>query len=117
MNDSVRVAKINRRAAREALASQALLEILRNPLGLGIAALAANYGAYRAGLYKGTPERSLLGGPVWITIGTASDPAVEQFARYEAFIMTATAALAISGGVKGLAGLGSLTGILKGVAS
>jgi len=116
--EAVQLAKIHakqdtRRAILGVAASAAA-----NPLTVGLAALAVNYAAYKAGVYKGAPTRSALGGPVWWTIGNPPSPEVEQYARIDLFIVTATLALAVSGGIKGLASpLKSVNDLIGGVAS
>lgn len=114
-SDAVKIARINAKAQSRAEYLGIVRAALENPLAVGAAALAINYTAYRAGAYKGVPARSVLGGPIWLTIGQAADPAVDQYSRYELFIMAATTALALSGGARKLGGgtlsnlLGSLT--------
>jgi len=116
--EAVKLAKLQARRDREANAWKLAQSVVENPIAVGFGALAVNYAAFKAGAYKNAPVRSALGGPVWFTIGDALEPDVEQYARYEAFIMTVTAALALSGSIRNLSSpIASLSNLLKGVSS
>lgn len=91
MNDAVRVARLQSRNAAREHAWQLARTILANPLALGLAGIGVNYALYRAGAYRGLPARSVMGGPVWFTIGQASSSEVEFYSKIEAFIMGVTA--------------------------
>lgn len=84
----------------QAFLQQLALTLVQNPILPAFAAMGLNYAAYKNGLYDNMPERSVLGGPVWFQVGKGFTPAMDTFARNEAFIMSVTMALALSPVVK-----------------
>lgn len=99
--------------------SDKALEVLKtivqsSPLVAGLGAMAINSALFRSGAYEWTNshERSMLGGPVWFTVGSTLTPAEEYWSKIETFIMLVTA-LQAAGGL-GSAGLGGLVNSLKG---
>lgn len=112
-SDAVKLAKIRDKAERRSEYIGLLNHAVGNPLFLGLVALAANQAAFQAGLYNKLPERSIWGGPVWFTIGAADTPATDRWAKIDGLIVSATVALAFSGGIKSLtAGLGGLKSLV-----
>lgn len=73
--------------------------ILQDPLIVGLAAMIANEAAYRSGLYepgKGEQPESLLGGPVWITIGKTLPAAQQKRNLINGMIIGVTTARALA---------------------
>lgn len=99
-NAAVTIARLNAKSQDKAFLQAAALKLMDNPLLPAVLAMGLNYQAYQAGLYDNMPNRSALGGPVWFTIGKDQGPAIDTFARNEAFIMSVTMALALSPVVK-----------------
>lgn len=85
ISEDLRAARINRaniRQAKKIENSRQQVEILKavlqDPLIVGLAAMAGNELAYRAGWYdprKGEAAESALGGPVWFQVGPSLPPA------------------------------------------
>lgn len=94
--------KLSRIAARQK-SRQDLVDIIKtaaaDPLIVGLAALAGNEIAYRSGLYApkaGEKEESLLGGPVWISIGPQLPIEQQRRNMINGFIIGVTTAKALA---------------------
>jgi len=99
------------------------VELAKSPVFIGLLALAANESLYKNGFYDDrpdhpTPPHSILGGPVWITIGSpapdTSDAAQMKRNAIQAFIMAAAIAQAGSGLIGQGIKLSSLPALLGG---
>jgi hypothetical protein len=87
MNDTLKLAKMQRREHQLDVAKDLLMVGLNSPIFTGLLAIYLNHMAGAAGVYKaGTGDKSMLGGPVWFE--------VDQVQVLDAFIIAACTAWA-----------------------
>jgi hypothetical protein len=101
MNEQLKIARINARLSTQNTAVEIMRIIASNAVLCGITALGINHLAYKAGLYNVSQQEadqtSVLGGPVWFTIGptqTKESVASSRASAVAGFIIAASTAQA-----------------------
>lgn len=116
MNNELRIMRLNARQHNHDQLFEVGKLVLSNPVLTGLTGIGINELAYRAGLYEplqGEKEESLLGGPTWITIGSGLPVAQQRRNLINGFIIAASTAWALSGGINPIRSIGAIAEAVK----